>query len=93
MVKTGQFPFQEEWKRLVATLESSLRLHRHEPGTLTGLDRCLHQRTGGSIGSLSHLVRAAALTAIIEGGERITKDLLDHIPVDHAAEQDAQVSA
>lgn len=93
MVKTGQFPYQEEWKRLVATLESALRLHRHDLGTLTGLDRYLHQRTSGSIGSLSHLIRAAALTAIIEGSESITKDLVDHIPVDHAAEQDAQVSA
>ncbi|MFC5954764.1 TniB family NTP-binding protein [Streptomyces pratens] len=93
MVKTGRFPYQEEWKGLVATLEASLRLHHHQPGSLTGLDHYLHTRTGGSIGSLSHLVRAAALTAIIEGSEHITRSLLDRVPVDHAAEQDARVSA
>ncbi len=40
------------------------------------------------IGSLSHLVRAAALTAILERTEKIDRDLLDRIPVDHAAESD-----
>ena len=38
------------------------------------------------IGSLSHLVRAAAQLAILEGEEVITRKLLDTIPVDHAAE-------
>jgi hypothetical protein len=41
------------------------------------------------IGSLSHLIRAAALTAILDGGEQITRKLLDGIPVDHAAESAA----
>ena len=36
------------------------------------------------IGSLSHLVRAAAQLAILEGGEAVTRRLLDTIPVDHA---------
>lgn len=48
----------------MATLEQALRLHRHEPGTLTHQARYLHRRTGGMIGSLSHLVRAAAQLAI-----------------------------
>ena len=68
------------------TLETALRLHRHEPGTLTRSARYLHRRTGGMIGSLSHLVRAAAQMAILEGDEAITRKLLDTIPVDHAAE-------
>ena len=78
-----------EWASLLATLEAALRLHRHEPGTLPKLTRYLHQRTGGMIGSLSHLVRAAALTAILDGGEQITRKLLDSIPVDHAAQSAA----
>jgi len=41
-----------------------LRLRAHKPGSLTGLDRYLHDRTGGMIGSLSHLIRGAALDAI-----------------------------
>jgi hypothetical protein len=61
-------------------------LHRHEPGTLTRQARYLHRRTGGMIGSLSHLVRAAAQLAILEGDEAITRKLMDTIPVDHAAE-------
>ena len=38
------------------------------------------------IGSLSHLVRAAAQLAILEGDEAITRKLMDTIPVDYAAE-------
>jgi hypothetical protein len=38
------------------------------------------------IGSLSHLIRAAAITAISEGSEMIDRALLDSIPVDHAAQ-------
>ncbi|MDQ1662122.1 MAG: hypothetical protein QOJ68_2102 [Blastococcus sp.] len=89
LVNTGPFPCQAEWSGLVATLEAALRLHAHQPGTLTGLDQCLHRRTGGMIGSLSHLIRAAALTAILDGSEAITRALLDSIPVDHAAQADA----
>ena len=37
------------------------------------------------IGSLSHLIRAGAITAILDGSEAITRELLDGIPVDHAA--------
>lgn len=86
LVSTGAYPCDAEWKGLIATLESALRLHRHEPGSLTRSARYLHRRTGGMIGSLSHLVRAAAQLAIIEGEEAITRKLLDTIPVDHAAE-------
>ena len=42
------------------------------------------------IGSLSHLVRAAAIRAILDGTEQITRKLLDSIPVDHAAESSAR---
>ena len=45
------------------------------------------------IGSLSHLVRAAALTAILDGTEAITRPLLDSIPVDHAAQAEGQGAA
>lgn len=93
VVNTGPFPYQAEWKALVATLDDALRLHDHDAGDLVGLDRYLHTRTGGSIGSLSHLVRAAAITAILDGSERITRKLLKEIPVDHAAESDQRGAA
>jgi hypothetical protein len=86
LVSTGAYPCDAEWKALIATLESALRLHRHEAGSLTRSARYLHRRTGGMIGSLSHLVRAAAQMAILEGDEAITRKVLDTIPVDHAAE-------
>jgi hypothetical protein len=93
LINTRPFPYQQEWAGLVATREASLRLHHHKPGTLSSLDHYLHRRTGGMIGSLSHLIRAGALTAILEGGEAITRELLEDIPVDHAAQTDAHGAA
>jgi hypothetical protein len=46
----------------------------------------LHQRTGGMIGSLSHLVRGAAVEAILNGSENITRTSLEAIDLDHAAQ-------
>jgi len=93
LVNTGPFPERQEWASLVATLEAALRLHHHQPGTLSDLAHYLHQRTGGMIGNPSHLIRAAALTAILEGNEAITRPLMDAIPVDHAAQSDRQGAA
>lgn len=73
------------WQALVATLEGMLRLHRHTPGTLVDLAEYLYRRTGGMIGSLSQLIRGAAILAIEDDGEQITRDLLDLVPVDYAA--------
>jgi hypothetical protein len=39
------------------------------------------------IGSLSQLIRGAAILAITDGTEQITKELLDAVPVDYAAER------
>ncbi|MFE2185906.1 ATP-binding protein [Streptomyces sp. NPDC059455] len=83
MKYTGNFPYQAEWRSMVELMEGSLRLHRHEPGTLVRLAKYLHTRTDGSISSLSHLVRAAAISAIADGSERVTRQLLKSIPVDH----------
>jgi hypothetical protein len=38
------------------------------------------------IGSLSHLIRGAAIEAILDGSEQVTRKLLDTIDIDHAAE-------
>ncbi|MFJ1844993.1 TniB family NTP-binding protein [Streptomyces sp. NPDC088146] len=86
LIPTTPFPYNAEWKGLVATLESTLLLHRHRPGTLTRLDRYLHDRTGGMIGALSHAIRGAAIDAILIGTEAITKDSLAAIPLDHSAQ-------
>ena len=89
LIPTLPFPLADEWRGLVATLEDALRLRRHQAGTLAGLDRYLHQRTGGMIGSLSHLIRGAAIEAIQSGTEQITRKLLDTIDIDHAAQQES----
>jgi hypothetical protein len=86
MVRTGPFPAGEQWSGLIATLETSLRLHHHAPGTLTSLDAYLHQRTTGMIGSLLRLIRSAAIQAVLDGSERITRATLSTIDVDIATE-------
>jgi hypothetical protein len=72
---------------LVATLEAAVRLHHHRPGGLARLDRYLHHRTGGMIGSLSHLLRGAAIEAILDGSEQITKATLETVGLDYAAQR------
>lgn len=84
---------RQEWLALLATMEQSLRLHRHTPGLLAAHADFLYQRTSGMIGSLAHLIRAAALRAMTSGTEKITKQLLAEIPLDTAAETSAPLSA
>jgi hypothetical protein len=90
LITTSPFPYhsaedQRAWHALVATLEESLRLHAHRPGTLVKLGPYLHERTGGMIGSLSHLIREAALDALLGGTEKITRAGLDEVGLDQAA--------
>jgi hypothetical protein len=87
LIPAVAFPLSGEWQSLIVTLEEALRLHQHQPGTLATLDRYLHQRTGGMIGSLSHLIRGAAIEAILTGTERITRKQLEILDIDHAAQQ------
>lgn len=81
------------WEGLVGGMESALRLTHHRPGALTRYAAYLHQRTAGRIGSLSALVREAAIAAILDGTEKITKQLLADIEVDQLAEQTARPPA
>ena len=67
---------------LIAALEGSLRLHHHRPGTLPGLGRYLHQRTHGMIGSLLWLIRSAAINAVLDGTEQVTRKSLDAVDAD-----------
>ncbi|WP_217919739.1 hypothetical protein [Actinomadura sp. BRA 177] len=46
----------------------------------------LYRRSGGMIGSLSQLIRGAAILAIEDGTERITGEHLEIVPVDYAAQ-------
>lgn len=82
----GTTPQRQQWRQLIATMEDSLRLHRHKPGSLTRLDAYLHERTDGAIGSLSQLIRGAATEAILDGSESLTRKTLDGITLDQNAE-------
>ncbi|GAB2452090.1 TniB family NTP-binding protein [Nocardia tengchongensis] len=77
---------REHWRAVVITMEQALRLHRHTPGALARHGEYLYQRTGGMLGSLSHLIRGAAIDAILDGTEKITKAHLDGIRLDRAAQ-------
>ncbi|MFE5560314.1 AAA family ATPase [Streptomyces sp. NPDC056544] len=86
LIPTHPFPYNGEWRGLVATMEKTLILRRHKPGTLETLDRYLHNRTGGMIGALSHQIRGAAIDALLTGTEKITKAGLEAVALDVAAE-------
>jgi hypothetical protein len=91
VIACAPFPYgataqRQQWQALIATLEQSLRLHRHQAGRLVRLDAYLHERTDGMVGSLSHLIRGAAVEAILDGTEKIIRETLERVGLDHAAE-------
>ncbi|WP_225080836.1 ATP-binding protein [Streptomyces sp. CoT10] len=81
---------EEPFRDLITAMEGALDLRHHRPGTLPKLAPYLHERTAGRIGSLARLIRQAAITALIDGTERITRTTLDAIRLDHLAEQHYQ---
>jgi hypothetical protein len=82
---------RSDWSKLITTMEHTLRLHQHKPGTLLDLAPYLHQRTGGMIGSLDQLVYEAANDAISDGTEEITKKHLEAVILDTAAEEQREL--
>lgn len=94
LVDCAAFPARlgdsEPFRDLVKAMETALDLRHHRPGTLLKLAPYLHERTAGRIGSLARLIRQAAITALVDGTERITKTTLDAIRLDHLAEQHYQ---
>jgi len=89
-LRYGSSADKQVWNALVNGMDSALRLRQHRPGTLVTHAAYLHARTGGRMGSLSHLIREAALVSLLDGTEKITKKLLEQIELDTAAEQRAR---
>jgi TniB protein len=91
LITCGPLPARHGTRRpftdLITDMEAALDLTQHTPGTLPRHAAYLHQRTAGRIGSLARLIRQAAITAICDGTERITKKALDAIQLDHLAEE------
>ncbi|MFD7924037.1 AAA family ATPase [Streptomyces sp. NPDC059740] len=81
----GVIPYGDDWHGVVQAFDEDLRLYDHEPGSLLGLSRYLHKRTGGYISSLNDLICIAAQEAIENADkdtdEAITKELLNDIRI------------
>ncbi|MFI7298147.1 AAA family ATPase [Streptomyces sp. NPDC050121] len=80
-VRLDLLPDGEVWQKVISRFEDALRLHAHEPGTLTAQAAFLHQRTGGNVGQLALLLRTGAVRAIREGTEQLTLPLLSELPL------------
>ncbi|MGW4545094.1 TniB family NTP-binding protein [Streptomyces violaceorubidus] len=90
LINCGPLPARhgtrQPFRDVITDIENALDLQQHRSGTLPAHAPYLHQRTAGRIGSLTRLIRQAAITAISDGTERITKTALDTIRLDHLAE-------
>jgi hypothetical protein len=80
---------RDNWRSLVLTFEQALPLRDHQPGTLGRHSEFLYRRTSGMLGSLSHVIRGAAVDAILDGQEKITRAHLEAILLDYQAENSA----
>lgn len=72
---------RQPFRDVITDVENALDLQQHKPGTLPAHAPYLHQHAAGRIGSLTRLIRQAAIT------ERITKTALDAVQLDYLAEQ------
>jgi len=70
-----------KFQRVVTLFDQDLRLYQHQPGDLLDLAPYLHVRSRGYIRMLSQLICQAAQRAILSKEERITKELLEKIPL------------
>ncbi|WP_331758362.1 ATP-binding protein (plasmid) [Nocardia sp. NBC_01377] len=86
-IGVGFFEFDDQWTALIKAIDKQLILTRWRPGQLSRHAEYLFDRTGGHIGSLMTLVNRATVRAIRTGGEAITRDLLDTVPIDETAEK------
>ncbi|CAM5641885.1 hypothetical protein SAVIM338S_06293 [Streptomyces avidinii] len=79
---------RHQWRQLLLALEQRIVLADAYPGMLAD-DLCdyLFARSTGHIGSLMTLVNRACQRAQRTGIERLTKELLDQVKDDAAAEQ------
>jgi hypothetical protein len=84
---------RDDWRSLVLTFEQVLPLRGQRPGSLGRHSEFLYRRTSGMLGSLSHVIRGAAVDAILDGQEKITRAHLQAILLDYQAENAARNQA
>ncbi|WP_405728358.1 AAA family ATPase [Streptomyces sp. NBC_01537] len=88
-VQADRLTDASEWARLVAELDVALRLDHHRPGELSELAVDLHQLSGGNVSGLMYLVRAAAVSAVLNGSERVSLPALRRVAASHPADTQA----
>lgn len=80
-------PERATWRALLTTIEQRLVLAGNGRGMLAdALPDYLYVRSSGHIGSLMTLINRGCARAIRNGEETLSKELLDTIPLDAAAE-------
>lgn len=78
---------KREWRTVVKAFEGNLVLTRHQDGMLAGtLGDYLFDRSTGYMGSLVSLINRGCARAIRTGAEALTRELLDEVDIDVAAE-------
>lgn len=77
---------REYWEDIVKALERRLPLLAQPDGSVAALTAYLHDRTGGSLGSLTQLIGIAAQDAIASGAEGFDREDLEDIEIDARAQ-------
>ncbi|MGI5423719.1 hypothetical protein [Streptomyces sp. CA-179760] len=79
---------RRRWRQLLLALEQRIVLADAHPGMLADeLSDYLFARSTGHIGALMTFINRGCQRAVRSGAERLTRDLLDQVRIDAAAEQ------
>lgn len=81
------------WRSLLGTIETHLVLANARPRMLREQADYLYTRSTGMIGSLFKLITLGSARAIRTGTEALTRELLDDIDIDIAAEDARDITA
>lgn len=84
---------RKAWISLLGTIETHLVLANARPRMLRGQADYLYERSTGMIGSLFKLITLGAVHAMRDGTEDLTREVLDEIDIDVAAEEAREVVA
>ncbi|CDJ99374.1 TniB family protein [Microbacterium sp. C448] len=84
---------RKAWLSLLGTIETHLVLANAKPRMLREQADYLYERSTGMIGSLFKLITLGAVHAMRDGIEELTREVLDEIDIDVAAEDAREVVA
>jgi len=84
---------RKAWLSLLGTIETHLVLANARPRMLRGQADYLYERSTGMIGSLFKLITLGAVHAMRDGTEDLTREVLDEIDIDVAAEDARELVA